>query len=91
MNIQFISEYLEYLEVEKGLAQNTLEAYRRDLTDFVDFCYNKGENDITDIKRSDINSYILKLTPLNCFLADSIFPLLCVTNMISSILFFSIR
>lgn len=61
MNIQFISEYLEYLEVEKGLAQNTLEAYRRDLTDFVDFCYNKGENDITDIKRSDINSYILKL------------------------------
>ena len=61
MNIQFISEYLEYLEVEKGLAQNTLEAYRRDLTDFVDFCYNRGENDITDITRSDINSYILKL------------------------------
>lgn len=61
MNIQFVSEYLEYLEVEKGLAQNTLEAYKRDLTDFIDFCLTKGEEEVTDIKRGDINSYILKL------------------------------
>lgn len=61
MNIQYISEYLEYLEIEKGLAQNTIEAYRRDLTAFIDFCSTKDVDEITDIKRSDINSYILKL------------------------------
>ena len=34
MNVQYLSEYLDFLEVEKGLAENTLEAYRRDLNDF---------------------------------------------------------
>ena len=34
MNLQILSEYLDYLEIEKGLAQNTLDAYRRDLEDF---------------------------------------------------------
>ena len=31
---QIIGEYLEYLELEKGLSQNTIDAYRRDLSDF---------------------------------------------------------
>ena len=31
---EIISQYLEYLELEKGLSQNTIDAYRRDLYDF---------------------------------------------------------
>ena len=31
MSVQTLAEYLEFLEVEKGLSQNTLEAYRSDL------------------------------------------------------------
>ena len=61
MDIQYLSEYLEYLEVEKGLAQNTLEAYRRDLTSFLDFCKLRKVSDIADIERTDLNSFILKL------------------------------
>ncbi len=61
MDIQYLSEYLEYLEVEKGLAQNTLEAYRRDLTSFLDFCKSRKVSDIADIERTDLNSFILKL------------------------------
>ena len=57
MNVQYLSEYLEYIEIEKGLASNTVEAYRRDLADFLDF----SGRDVDDIERSDINSYILKL------------------------------
>ena len=53
---QIIGEYLEYLELEKGLAQNTLEAYRRDLSDFV-----KNADDINNIDRNTINLYIRKL------------------------------
>ena len=58
MNTQILSEYLEFLEIEKGLAENTLEAYRRDLSGFFDFC---GDIDVSEIKRTQINSYIRNL------------------------------
>lgn len=61
MNIQYLSEYLEFLEVEKGLADNTVEAYRNDLSSFLDFCADRGASEVNIIERSDINAYILKL------------------------------
>ena len=62
MDIQFLAEYLEYIEIEKGLSSNTIDAYRRDLSDFLDFCAEKfGIDEVSDIKRNHINSYILKL------------------------------
>lgn len=57
MNIQVLSEYLEYLEVEKGLSANTIEAYRRDLGDFLDIC----NEDVTQIERVHLNRYIVNL------------------------------
>ncbi len=53
---QIIGEYLEYLELEKGLSQNTLEAYRRDLSEF-----SQGVEDITKVDRMSINMFIRKL------------------------------
>lgn len=61
MDVQNLSEYLEFLEVEKGLSVNTVEAYRRDLGDFLSYCETSGAEDFADISRSLINSYILKL------------------------------
>ena len=58
MNTQILSEYLEFLEIEKGLAENTLDAYRTDLNAFFDFC---SDTDIDKIQRTGINSYIRKL------------------------------
>ena len=55
---QIIGEYLEYLELEKGLSQNTLDAYRRDLENFSDVL---DINDINAIDRLMINSYIRTL------------------------------
>ena len=54
--MQTLSEYLDYLEIEKGLSQNTLDAYRRDLSDFLDFC-----GDFKNIQRTQINAYIRNL------------------------------
>ena len=34
---RFISEYLTYISVEKGLAKNTITSYRRDLNLFLAF------------------------------------------------------
>ena len=58
MDIQVLSEYLEYLEIEKGLSENTIQAYRNDLSKFIDFCET---DDLNKISRTTLNSYILKL------------------------------
>ncbi len=58
MDIQILSEYLDYLEIEKGLSQNTLDAYRTDLENFFEYC---SEIDINNILRTQINSYIRDL------------------------------
>lgn len=56
-----ISQYLEYLEIEKGLALNTIDAYRRDLYDFADFSGCSAN----EIDRTKINSYIRTLKEKN--------------------------
>ncbi len=55
---QTIGEYLEYLEIEKGLSQNTIDAYRRDLENFADVT---GKNSLSEIDRIIINSYVREL------------------------------
>ena len=59
---QIIGEYLEYLELEKGLSQNTIDAYRRDLENFVD---SINVESIIQITRLQINSYIRTLKEKN--------------------------
>lgn len=61
MSMQTLSEYLEYLEVEKGLSQNTIDAYRRDLSTFLEFCNQKGAEELTQIQRNHLNLYIMDL------------------------------
>ena len=65
MDLQILSQYLDYLEVEKGLASNTIEAYRRDLSEFLDFCTLKGVETLPDITRGHINGYIMMLHDKN--------------------------
>ena len=68
MSLQDLSEYLNYLEIERGLSQNTIDAYRRDLSDFLEFCELKGVENVQKIERTHINGYFLlihekKLSP----------------------------
>ena len=57
---QIIAQYLEYLELEKGLSQNTLDAYRRDLSEFA-----LNNDNINLIDRMKINSHIKSLREKN--------------------------
>lgn len=61
MSIQTLSEYLEYMEVEKGLSSNTIDAYRRDLTAFLELCAVLGAEELTQIQRTHVSSYIMDL------------------------------
>lgn len=58
MITQCLAQYLEFLDVEKGLAQNTIDAYKRDLNDFLEFC---KKEDLGEVQRTQINSYIRNL------------------------------
>ena len=58
---QYISDYIEYLNIQRGLAENTLLAYRTDLFSFVDFLYSLNVIDINSVKRIHINMYIKNL------------------------------
>ena len=51
---QYISEYVNYIEIEKGLSKNTICAYTSDLVAFFDFLKS---DDITQIKRKDFSNY----------------------------------
>ena len=57
-----ISQYLEYLEIERGLSNNTIDAYRRDLYDFVQ---NLSVQSFDDVVRNDVNFYVRSLKERN--------------------------
>ena len=61
MSVQILAEYIEYLDVEKGLSQNTTDAYRRDLGEFWDYCNSVGIDELENVSRNNISAYILKL------------------------------
>lgn len=65
--MQELALYLEYLELEKGLAQNTIMAYERDIGALLDYFGGNVEN----ITRQNINSYIYYLKE-NKYTATSI-------------------
>jgi integrase/recombinase XerD len=52
-NQQLINEFITCLRVEKGLAGNTIEAYRRDLGKLEQFAVSKGKSLLT-VDREDI-------------------------------------
>lgn len=57
-----ISNFVDYLEIEKGLSNNTIEAYRRDITSFSDFCMVEDLNLIT---RLHVSTFIMNLRDEN--------------------------
>lgn len=69
MLIQSISEYLTYLEVERGLSQNTVLAYENDILGFFD--YFKNIEDPNEIKRIHFSEYTVHLAQ-NGLLSSSI-------------------
>jgi integrase/recombinase XerD len=56
-----IHVFLSYLRVEKGLAQNTILAYGRDLRRFSAFLTKRGKRDAREVNREDIVDFLSSL------------------------------
>ncbi|MFA6118776.1 MAG: site-specific tyrosine recombinase XerD [Parachlamydiales bacterium] len=56
-----INGFLAYIETEKGLSRNTIEAYHRDIRFFNDFLEKKGLTNIQDIEQKDVIEYLSNL------------------------------
>ncbi len=55
---EFIQEFINYLSVERGLAKNTLIAYRRDLMKYKECLSGKKIEDADSVTRKDITTYM---------------------------------
>lgn len=54
-----VDEFLDYLTVEKGLSQNTREAYGTDLGKFIAYLEKQGIKDIDRVLRNHITDYLM--------------------------------
>ena len=56
-----VREYLTYLQVEKGLAGNSLQSYRRDLARLADWASRAGKP-VEELERTDLRGWIASLS-----------------------------
>jgi integrase/recombinase XerD len=62
---EFIDEFMNYLSVERGLASNTLLAYRRDLNKYTDYLSQKGIAACAKVAREHVSSFLFDLKKQN--------------------------
>jgi site-specific recombinase XerD len=56
------ANYVQRIRVERGLADNTIVAYRGDLAGFVEFATRYGVSDVDDVDRKLMRRYVANLT-----------------------------
>lgn len=56
-----IREHLSYLQVERGLAKNSIQSYKRDLSKLQQFANDEGLH-IADLSRGDLRGFIADLS-----------------------------
>ncbi|MFQ5456147.1 MAG: site-specific tyrosine recombinase XerD [Nitrospirota bacterium] len=58
---QYLNRYLNYLTVERGVSQNTLDAYTRDINKFLTLVTNLKVSDIESVTKREVIIFITRL------------------------------
>jgi len=56
-----VDQYINYLLLEKGLSENTIESYSRDISRYVEYLKQKGVKQISDADTPLILTYLISL------------------------------
>ena len=56
-----LGAYLDHLRIERGLAENTLASYRRDLRRYLAFCQGRGILDLGGVSELDVSQFLAAL------------------------------
>src|SRR3954468_18426214 len=56
-----VRTYLAHLVVERGLADNTLKSYRRDLRRYLDFLAARGVDDLAVVSEATVTEFLVHL------------------------------
>ncbi len=67
-----IEQYLRHLTIERGMAKNTVTAYRRDLKRYQDFLSQQGVDDFNEISELQVAAYAQSLTTQKALAATSV-------------------
>jgi integrase/recombinase XerD len=62
---QSLDQFLHYLVVEKGLSQNTIDAYSHGLARFLDHLRGKKIHDVREVSKFDVQGFLLALKKKN--------------------------
>jgi integrase/recombinase XerD len=62
---QLLDQFLHYLVVEKGLSQNTIEAYSHGLVRFLEHLRKKRIREVRDVGKIDVQGFLLALRKKN--------------------------
>lgn len=57
----YLDLFLAYMSVEKGMSRNTLEAYSRDISAYLDFLERCEQSEFRQVRPTDVANYIAEL------------------------------
>ncbi|MCJ7725635.1 MAG: site-specific integrase [Acidimicrobiia bacterium] len=60
-----VEDYLDRLGAERGLSPHTVDAYRRDLCQFFDFCSRMGRGAVDQVDRIAVRRFLAHLATRN--------------------------
>ncbi|CAB4633356.1 unannotated protein [freshwater metagenome] len=69
---QLVDEYLRHLSIERGLAKNTVAAYRRDLTGYLRFLESQGVSTPAAVIEKTVEDYLKSIAESGALASNSV-------------------